>query len=118
MVNDVTEMDEVVVTGYQVLKKSSMVGATSNVKAKDLILNGSQSLEQALQGKLPGVMVMNQSGLTGTRQKVRVRGTSTLIGNADPVWVVDGIIQEDPLPFNATELTNIGNEDMINEFVG
>ena len=118
LVEDIEALDEVVVTGYQVLRKHSMAGATSSVKAEDLFLNGTQTLEQALQGKLPGMMVMNQSGLTGTRQKVRVRGTSTLLGNADPVWVVDGIIQEDPLPFNATELTNIGNEDMINEFVG
>ena len=115
---DVESLDEVVVTGYQVLKKNSMAGATSSVKAEDLLLNGTQTLEQALQGRLPGMMVMNMSGLTGTRQKVRVRGTSTLLGSADPVWVVDGIIQDDPLPFSAMELTNIGNEDMINEFVG
>lgn len=83
-------------------------------------MTGSQTLEQMLQGKLPGVMVINQSGLTGTRQKVRVRGTSTLVGNADPVWVVDGIIQQDPLPFSTSELTNIGddNMDMIKNFVG
>lgn len=42
--------------------------------------------------------MINSSGLTGQRQKVRVRGTSTVLGNAEPVWVVDGIIQEDPLP--------------------
>ena len=117
---DVTAMDEVVVTGYQTVKKRSMAGSSSSVKAENLILNGTQTLEQALQGQLPGVMVINQSGLTGTRQKVRVRGTSTLVGNPEPVWVVDGIIQEDPLPFNTTELANIGGTDMdmIRDFVG
>ena len=50
------------------------------------------------------MMVMNLSGLTGTRQRVRVRGTSTLLGNADPVWVVDGVIQTDPLPFETNDL--------------
>lgn len=90
------------------------------MNADELVMTGSQTLEQMLQGKLPGVMVINQSGLTGTRQKVRVRGTSTLVGNADPVWVVDGIIQQDPLPFSTSELTNIGddNMDMIKNFVG
>ena len=117
---DITEMDEVVVTGYRTMKKTSMAGSSSSVKAEDLLLTGTQTLEQALQGKLAGVSIVNQSGLTGTRQKVRVRGTSTLVGNAEPVWVVDGIIQEDPLPFNSSELTDIGNTDadIIKNFIG
>ena len=122
MEEDAQEMDEVVVTGYQTVKKSNMAGSVSTVKAEDLILNGTQSLEQALQGKLPGVVITNQDGLVGTRQKVRVRGTSTLLGSQDPVWVVDGIIQQDPLPFKAEELTLFGknqdNLDVIRNFVG
>ena len=115
-----SEVDEVVVTGYQTLQKRAMAGSVSSVKAEDLVLNGAQTLEQALQGKIPGMVVMNQSGLTGTRQRVRVRGTSTLLGNAEPVWVVDGVIQEDPLPFETNELTNLdpSNMDMIRDFVG
>ena len=120
--DDAQEMEEVVVTGYQTVKKSNMAGSVSTIKAEDLVLNGTQSLEQALQGKLPGVVVMNQDGLVGTRQKVRVRGTSTLSGSQEPVWVVDGIIQEDPLPFKTTELVAFGrdpdNIDMIRNFVG
>lgn len=117
---DVKQMDEVVVTGYQTIKKRSMAGSVSSVKAEDLLLNGGQTLEQALQGKIPGMMVMNRSGLTGTRQRVRVRGTSTLLGNAEPVWVVDGIIQEDPLPFSSNDFNNLNqdNMDMIRNFVG
>jgi tonB-linked outer membrane protein, susC/ragA family len=119
---DAQEMEEVVVTGYQRVKKSNMAGSVSTIKAEDLVLNGTQSLEQALQGKLPGVVIQNQDGLVGTRQKVRVRGTSTLLGSQEPVWVVDGIIQEDPLPFKATDLstynTSPDNIDMIRNFVG
>ncbi len=120
MEEDAKVVEEVVVTGYQTVKKRSMAGSSSTVNAKDLILNGTQTLEQALQGMLPGMMVINQSGLTGTRQKVRVRGTSTLVGNPEPVWVVDGVIQEDPLPFNTTELANLSGTDMdlIRDFVG
>ena len=104
-------------TGYQTLKKRSQAGSSSKVNASDLVLNGSQTLEQALQGKIPGMMVMSRSGLTGTRQRVRVRGTSTLLGNAEPVWVVDGVIQEDPLPFKSNDLTNLNpdNMDMIRD---
>lgn len=120
MREDYKEMDEVVVTGYQTLKKRSQAGSISTVKAEDLVLNGTQSLEQALQGKVPGMIVMNRSGLTGTRQRIRVRGTSTLLGNAEPVWVVDGIIQDDPLPFSSNDFQNMNMDDtdMIHEFVG
>lgn len=62
-------MDEVVVTGYQRMKKSNMAGSVSTVKAEDLVLTGTQSLEAALQGKLTGVDIQNQSGLVGTRQR-------------------------------------------------
>ncbi|MCR9012327.1 SusC/RagA family TonB-linked outer membrane protein [Gabonibacter chumensis] len=113
-------IDEVVVTGYQILKEKGLAGSYSKVKAEDLSYTGIETLEQMLQGWLPGVMVMNSSGLTGTRQKVRVRGTSTILGNADPVWVVDGIIQEDNVPFEMKEFSTIGAEniDMMKEFIG
>ncbi|WP_254778794.1 SusC/RagA family TonB-linked outer membrane protein [Pedobacter sp. ok626] len=119
----VKEMEEMVITGYQILKKSDVVGSTASVKAKDLYLNGVNTIEQALQGKLAGVVVTNTSGLTGTRQRVRVRGTSTLVGTQEPIWVVDGVIQEDPLPFNAQTLNTNGdinrdNIDFIRTFVG
>lgn len=119
----ITSLGETVVTGYQTLKKSSIAGAISSVKAEELYLNGINTIEQALQGKLPGVVITSNSGLTGTRQKTRVRGTSTLLGTQEPVWVVDGIIQEDPLPFKASTLSALGeittdNFDYIRDFVG
>lgn len=96
-----------------------MVGSANTVNRKDLFYDGTNTLEQMLQGKLPGVVVTNNDGLIGTRQKVRVRGTSTLLSNQEPVWVVDGIIQEDPLPFNAQALNDLGNNfDMIRNYIG
>ncbi|WP_311948537.1 SusC/RagA family TonB-linked outer membrane protein [Mucilaginibacter terrae] len=119
----VKEMNEIVVTGYQVLKRSDVAGSVASIQAKDLNLNGINTLEQALQGKLAGVVVTNNSGMVGTKQNVRVRGTSTLIGSQEPIWVVDGIIQEDPLPFKAQELNTSGginsdNFDYLRNFVG
>jgi len=117
----------VVSTGYQILQRSDIAGAVSSIKASELYFDGTTTLEQALQGKLPGVVITNQSGQVGTRQKTRVRGTSTLLGNQDPIWVVDGVIQEDPLPFKATTLTTTfgaagnatkDNFDYIRDFVG
>ncbi|MBK8088062.1 MAG: SusC/RagA family TonB-linked outer membrane protein [Chitinophagaceae bacterium] len=114
--------DEVIITGYQNVQKSKMTGSVSKVKAEDLLLNGATTIEQALQGKMPGVEIVNNSGQIGTRQTVRVRGVSTLLGNQEPVWVVDGIIQEDPLPFQAKELNRFNQEpsgsELLKNFIG
>ena len=116
-------MNSVVVTGYQRIRKSEMVGSNSTIRGKDLDLLGTNTLEQMLQGKLAGVVVTNSSGVVGQRQRTRVRGTSTLLGSQEPVWVVDGVIQTDPLPFKQQELNSLGdisqdNLDMIRNFVG
>jgi len=115
-------MDEFVATGYQSIRKNNMTGSAAKVKAEDLVINGTTTIEQMLQGKLAGVEVANTSGLIGTRQTVRVRGVSTLFGNQEPVWVVDGIIQEDPLPFQAKELNQFNlepsNSQQLRNFVG
>lgn len=120
LVEEIAALEEVVVTGYQKVKTKSMAGSYSKVNAKNLVMTGTETVEQMLQGQIPGMMVVNTSGLTGTRQKVRVRGTSTLTGNAEPVWVVDGIIQQDPLPFKVNELVDISdtNVDMVKNFIG
>ena len=112
-------LEEVVVTGYQEIREKTAVGSYSKVKSEDLIMTGTNSVEQMLQGKIPGMMVINNSGQTGARQKVRVRGTSTVLGNAEPVWVVDGIIQEDPLPFEMEGFNEtIQDVDLMKDFVG
>lgn len=123
MLEDVNEMEEVIVTGYQTFKKHEMVGAVERVKGDDLFSDGTQSLEQMLQGRVAGMSIVNTSGMVGTRQKVRVRGTSSILGNQEPVWVVDGMIQEDPLPFKTSEFNALGqvndeNIDVIRDFVG
>ena len=123
MKEEATQLGEIVVTGYQEFDKTRMAGSVSSIKAEDLYFSGTNTLEQALQGRLPGLVIMNQSGLVGVRQKVRVRGTSTLLGSQEPIWVVDGIIQEDPLPFDTQTFNNLGeinsdNFDYIRNFVG
>jgi TonB-linked SusC/RagA family outer membrane protein len=120
----VNEISTVIVsTGYQDVKRINVAGSVSSIKASELYFNGTNTLEQALQGKLPGLVVINNNGLVGTRQKTIVRGVSTLTGTQDPVWVVDGIIQTDPLPFKATTLNSFGaitpdNFDYVRNFVG
>lgn len=116
------ETETVVVTGMQDIRERDMTGAYNTFKADSLVNNGLMTLEQMLQGQAAGVVVSSASGLVGTRQQVRVRGTSTLLGNQDVLWVVDGIVQTDPLPFKASDLNNFvsepGSMDMMRNFVG
>lgn len=113
------EMNQVVVTGYQTIRKSEMVGSANTIKREEMFYDGTNTVEQMLQGKLPGTVVMNQTGMVGTRPRVRVRGTSTLLSNQEPVWVVDGVIQTDPVPFNAQSINDVGNSsDMMRNLIG
>ena len=103
---DVNEMDEVVITGYQVIDKKKLTSAISSVKAKDVMIAGAMSIDQMLQGRVPDMMMMTNSGEVGVVPKIRIRGTSTLVGNREPLWVVDGIIVQDPVPIAPEELND------------
>ena len=103
MEEDAQEIDDVVVTGYQTLNRRDVVGSYNVVKMEDIINPGYTSVQQMLQGRVPGLLVMNTSSRIGTTPKIRIRGTSTFLGNQDPLFVVDGIIQPDPIAMNVNE---------------
>ena len=67
---------------------------------------GATSLDQMLEGRVPGMVLISNSGEVGVVPKIRIRGTSTLIGNREPLWVVDGIIVQDPVPISPEELND------------
>nr|WP_231932229.1 MULTISPECIES: SusC/RagA family TonB-linked outer membrane protein [Butyricimonas] len=113
MEEDTKAMDEVVVTGYQSVNRRDMVGAYTTVKASDIIMPAYNSIDQMLQGRVAGMIVMNTSSRVGTNPKIKIRGTSTLVGNQSPLWVVDGIIQEDPLDLKTTDLFTQDFKDII-----
>jgi TonB-linked SusC/RagA family outer membrane protein len=107
MVDNVNSIDEVVVTGYQVIDKRLMSSSTTTVKMDDIKIPNFNSVDKMLQGTVPGLMVLNNSGSPSATPRIRVRGSSTVYGNAAPLWVVDGIIHEDPVNFSNDELNNI-----------
>lgn len=100
------ELEEVVVTGYQVLNKRGLTSAVTTVKAEDLMRTDVNSLDQMLQGKVPDLISVSNSGEIGVAPKIRIRGTSTLIGNREPLWVVDGIVVTDPVEISPEELND------------
>ncbi|WP_082986882.1 MULTISPECIES: SusC/RagA family TonB-linked outer membrane protein [Butyricimonas] len=106
----VAEVDEVVVTGYQRIDKSLSAASTYSVKMEDVMVPGSTSVEDMLQGEVPGLMLSYGSGSTSSLPKMRMRGTATLLGNASPVWVIDGIIQESPIDVSNEDVENMLND--------
>ena len=73
-----TEIDEVVVTGYQNIQRRDLVGSITTIKAKDIIIPSYTTIDQMLQGRVAGMVVTNSSSRVGTAPKIQIRGTSTL----------------------------------------
>ena len=91
LTEDTESLDEVVVVGYGTQKKSVVTGAISSVKAEDLEDLPVERVEQALQGRVSGVVIAADAGQPGSSSTVRVRGVTTL-GNNNPLWVIDGVV--------------------------
>ncbi len=91
---DADLLDEVVVVGYGVQKKSDLTGSVASIKSGDIVRIPSSNAVQSLQGRVSGVHVYNSSGAPGAVPVVRVRGVGTF-NNASPIYVVDGVILDD-----------------------
>lgn len=85
-------LDEVVVLGYGSMKKSDLAGATVSMKESDLKGSIISSLDQSLQGRAAGVTAVTTSGAPGSSSSIRVRGQATINANAEPLYVIDGVI--------------------------
>ena len=99
-------MEEVVITGYQTVDRRKSTSSVTTRKMEDLHIPGISSLDQMLQGQIPDLIMMSNSGEVGVVPKLRIRGTSTLIGNREPLWVLDGIIMQDPVDVLAADLND------------
>jgi TonB-linked SusC/RagA family outer membrane protein len=85
-------LDEVVVVGYGTMKKSDLAGASVSMNEDDLKGSIITNLDQSLQGRASGVTAMTTSGAPGSSSSIRVRGQSTINANAEPLYVIDGVI--------------------------
>lgn len=90
LTEDITDLDEVVVVGYGVQKKSVVTAAISSVSAEDLEAANPSRIEDVLKGRVSGVQITQSSGQPGSDSKVRIRGVGT-INNSDPLYIVDGM---------------------------
>ena len=106
-------LDEVVVTGYQKIDRRELTSSIYKIDAKDLEQIGALTIDQMLEGKAPGLMVSNLSTTPGAAAKVRVRSSGTFTGSREPLWVIDGIPYEDPVPLSASEINSFDNVNLI-----
>ncbi|MGJ8760674.1 MAG: SusC/RagA family TonB-linked outer membrane protein [Polaribacter sp.] len=115
---DVSDLDEIVITGYQTKNKRETSSAVTVIKAKDLDIVGIASVENMIQGQIAGVSVVNSSAEPGTAARIRIRGTATLSGNAEPIWVVDGVVLESGVPATPAELNDPDFLKSFNSSIG
>lgn len=85
------DLDEVVVTGMQVIRKDRMTGSASVITAKELENDGVSSIDQVMEGRIAGLNSMVTTGAPGARAKITIRGENNLSGNSEPLWILDGL---------------------------
>ncbi len=97
-------LDQVIVVGYGSSRKRDLTGSSISIKGTEISNLPALSATQAIQGKAAGVQIIN-SGAPGSAPNVRIRGTGSILGGVDPLYVVDGIITKD--------IRNINNADIL-----
>lgn len=103
-------LDAVVVTGYQTVERRKLTAAVSKLDISDETIGAVKSIDQALAGQIAGLSVSPTSGAPGAPAKIRIRGTASLNGTQDPLWVLDGISLEGtdvPEPDELNDITNM-----------
>ncbi len=108
---DIKPVDDVVITGYQTIDRSKLTSAVTTLKMEDINNPGMTTIDQMLEGKVPGMIFTQNSGQVGASPSLRVRGTSTILGNREPLWVLDGIVLSDPVNVDPQQ---INDPDFVN----
>lgn len=105
MMTDLLSLEEVVVTGASVgTQKRQLGNAISTVKSKDLENTASTGVDQALSGKIAGALVQQNTGDPAGGISIRLRGSSTIAGSSDPLYIIDGVLVSN----GSNELVDIG----------
>jgi TonB-linked SusC/RagA family outer membrane protein len=86
-----TNIADLVVVGYGTEKKKDLTGAVSLIKPKDIQYTPLATVDQALQGKVPGLQVVGANGQPGSFQDIIIRGNGSITGNTAPLYVIDGV---------------------------
>lgn len=114
-----TEMiDEVVInTGFDQTKKRNFTGSVARIDEKELMVQGMPDVSRMIEGKAAGVTVQNVTGSFGAAPKITVRGSSSIFGDTKPLWVIDGVVQEDIINVNFADLASGNAETLLSSAV-
>ncbi len=106
LIATVSSLNEVVVTGYGTQKRTNVTGAISTVNSKTISELPVVSVQQALQGRVPGLSVTN-NGSPGTEPLVRIRGISSITYASNPLYVIDGFPTGDLSTFDTRDIESV-----------
>ncbi len=106
MTEAVTTVEQVVVVGYGVQRKVDVTGAITQVKGEEISKQPATNAMSGLQGKVAGVQITN-SGKPGAAPTIKIRGTGTIYGNTNPLYVVDGVWYDDITFLNPADIENV-----------
>lgn len=102
-------LDDVIVVGYGSRKKSEVTGAITSVKAADLLQTPVANLAQGLQGRVAGLQVTQNNAAPGASISVRLRGTNSINGSSEPLYIIDGVQVQNTTPGGVSGPTTLGN---------
>ncbi len=111
LTEDTQTLDQVVVVGYGTMKRSDLTGSVSSINEEQIKQGVNTSVEQAMQGRIAGVQVTQNSGAPGGGISVQIRGVNTFSGN-EPLYVVDGIAMSGQTSDNSSVLSTINPSDI------
>ncbi|GAB4093701.1 TonB-dependent receptor [Flaviaesturariibacter terrae] len=100
------QLESVVVVGYGTQRKRDVTGSVSNVSGKELARQPVLTATQGMQGKVAGVQIIS-SGAPNSAPVVRIRGTGSILGGVNPLYVVDGVITDDIRNINNADITSV-----------
>jgi TonB-dependent starch-binding outer membrane protein SusC len=101
-----TELEQVVVVGYGTQRKRDITGAISTVKGSEIAKQPVLTATQAIQGKVAGVQIIS-SGAPNSAPVVRIRGTGSILGGVNPLYVVDGVLTDDIRNINSSDIVSL-----------
>ena len=104
---DVSQLDEVVVTGYTSEKKSDIAGAITVVDVEELSQEFSPNILTSLQGRVPGIQINSGGTPGGNDSQIAIRGLTTVNAGSSPLWVIDGVQTFNPSSLNPDEIASI-----------
>ncbi len=117
MSEDANTLNDVVVTGMQTMDKRLFTGSTTTLDASDVKIDGIADISRSLEGRAAGVSVQNVTGTFGTAPRIQVRGATSIYGSSQPLWIVDGVIQENVVEVNTDELTSGNAESLLSSAI-